>query len=307
MVSARRLYGRFRDLVHEAARFGVVGLAGLVVTDGGANLLQYGAGLDRFSATAIATIIATALSFVASRYWTFRHRDRSGARRETVLFFTVNAIGVGISEGCVGIALALGLNGRFSYNVALNGGIALATLFRYWSYKKWVWPTATTASDQAGLRPERRTARARVSRLSVLELARFCVVGVFAFLVTVGCAFLLHVRAGAGPLTSSVVAVVVAMAASYAGNRWWTFRDRQRTGLRRESIQCAALHGTGLAVQLSCVALTVFVLGQHAAPSYLAALSIGTGLAAAIQFWSCREWVWPARLPAPAAARPVRS
>jgi hypothetical protein len=55
--------------------------------------------LDFFSATAIATIVATAISFVASRYWTFRHRDRSGARRETVLFFTVNGIGVGISEG----------------------------------------------------------------------------------------------------------------------------------------------------------------------------------------------------------------
>ena len=136
------LYGRFRDLIHEAARFGVVGLAALAVTDGGANLLHYDAGVDKFSAVAVATIVATVFSFVASRYWTFRHRDRSGARRETVLFFLVNGVGVAISEGCVGFASALGLTGKVSYNLALNGGIALATVFRYWSYRRWVWPAA---------------------------------------------------------------------------------------------------------------------------------------------------------------------
>lgn len=105
----KALYDRFRDLLHEVARFGVVGLVGLVVTDSGANLLQYGAGVDRFSATVVATIAATALSFAASRYWTFRHRQRSGAGRETVLFFAVNGIGVAITEGCVEIAAAFGL------------------------------------------------------------------------------------------------------------------------------------------------------------------------------------------------------
>lgn len=129
------LYGRFRDLIHEAARFGVVGLAGLVVTGIGANLLQYGAGTDTFSATAAATIVATAVSFAASRYWTFRHRNRSGARRETVLFYLVNAIGAAIPEGRAWLASALGLTGKVSYNVAPNGGIALATLFR-WAYEK---------------------------------------------------------------------------------------------------------------------------------------------------------------------------
>jgi putative flippase GtrA len=286
------LYGKFRDLIHEAARFGVVGLAGVAVTDGGANLLQYGAGMDPFTATAIATIVATALSFVASRYWTFRHRERSGARRETVLFFTMNGIGVAITEGCVGLAPALGMTGKFSYNVALIGGIALATLFRYWSYRKWVWPAATTASGRTSRWPVRRMAHEWLSRLPVRELAKFGVVGAFAFMVTVSGLFLLHARAGAGPLTSIVVTAVVAMAVSYAGNRCWTFRHRQRIGLRRESIRYAAFHGAGLAIQLACVALAGFVLGQHGNSS-LAALVIGTGAGAIVQFWSYREWVWP--------------
>lgn len=143
-------YGRWsRDLISEAIRFAVVGLAGVVVTDGGANVLRYGAGLDRFTSVAIATIAAVVMSFVASRYWTFRQRERTGLGRETVMFFVANGVGVAISEGCVWLAAAFGGDGKLSYNIALAGGIALATLFRYWSYKKWVWPrSARLAADE---------------------------------------------------------------------------------------------------------------------------------------------------------------
>jgi putative flippase GtrA len=55
------LYARYRTVIVEGARFGVVGLAGLVVTAGGANLLRYQAGLGRISAVAIATVAATGL------------------------------------------------------------------------------------------------------------------------------------------------------------------------------------------------------------------------------------------------------
>ena len=77
----------------------------------------------------------------------------------------------------------------------------------------------------------------------------------------------------------------------YAGNRCWTFRHRQRIAILRETIRCATLHGVGLAVQLSCVTLTTCVLGQHGKLSFGASLVIGTGLRAAIRFWSCREGV----------------
>jgi putative flippase GtrA len=146
----KAFYGRFRDLISEVGRFAVVGLAGVVITDGGANLLRYDAGLDRFTAVAIATLAAVAVSFVASRYWTFPHRERTGLGRETALFCAANAIGVAISEGCVWLASAVGWEGKLSYNIALAGGIALATLFRYWSYKRWVWPRSrSVVAEQA--------------------------------------------------------------------------------------------------------------------------------------------------------------
>lgn len=87
-------------------------MTGVVITDGGANLLRYEAGLDRFTAVAIATLAAVAISFVASRYWTFRHREHGGLGRETVLFCVANGIGVAISEGCVWLASAFGWEGK---------------------------------------------------------------------------------------------------------------------------------------------------------------------------------------------------
>lgn len=140
MSSVRTLYSRFRHLIHEGARFGVVGFLGLMVTDVCANLLRYQAGLSRLSSVAIAIVIATAVTFYANRHWTYRHRERTGLGRETSLFFGMNGIGVAISEVPVGLTYPLHLDSGLSYNIAVNGGIALATVFRYWSYKKWVWP-----------------------------------------------------------------------------------------------------------------------------------------------------------------------
>jgi putative flippase GtrA len=141
-----RLYDKLCDLVLEVFRFSAVGFAGLVVTDVGANLLHYQGRMGKLASVAIASLAATALTFLGSRYWTFRHCERAGAGRETALFFAMNGIGLAVSEGCVGLTYPLGLKGGVWYNVALNGGNALATVFRYWSYRKWVWPSTPSGS-----------------------------------------------------------------------------------------------------------------------------------------------------------------
>jgi putative flippase GtrA len=127
------------------------------------------------------------------------------------------------------------------------------------------------------------------------DAARFSAVGTFGFIVTLTSSSLLHVWAGIGPLISSAIGIAVGAAISYAGNRYWTFRRRQHEAMRGDSIRYFTIHGAGLAVQFSCVAFTAFVLRQHGVLSYDVALVIGTGLGAIIRFWSCREWVWPAR------------
>jgi putative flippase GtrA len=158
--SVRGLYERFRQLIHEGFKFGVVGGIGFLITDGGTNALQ--SPLHGWlKANVIATLAATVVTYLGSRYWTFRHRERGGTGRETILFLVLNAVGLGIQLACLGFAnYALGLTDKFSSNVALFLGICLGTLFRFWSYRKWVWiaPAAGAAPDPAELSGASRSA-----------------------------------------------------------------------------------------------------------------------------------------------------
>jgi putative flippase GtrA len=152
----RRLYQRFRVLIHEAAKFGVVGLVGFIVSLGGADVLYFDAGVGKYKAVVAATIAATVVTFLGNRYWAFRHRERVGMGRETVLFFVFNAIGLAIQLACVAIVVdGAGLQGKIWYNLANLCGIGLGTLFRFWSYRKWVWRTQEPASGvpASGHRP----------------------------------------------------------------------------------------------------------------------------------------------------------
>ena len=140
MDSARRLYERFRQLIHEGAKFGIVGIIGVIITDGGTNLFRSNFHIGWLTANVFATVVATTFAYFASRYWTFRHRERTSVQREGVLFFLFNGIGLVIQLACLGFTVhVLNLPGKFPANVALIVGIILGTLFRFWSYRKWVW------------------------------------------------------------------------------------------------------------------------------------------------------------------------
>jgi putative flippase GtrA len=134
---------RYRELIGDAARFCVVGGLGVVVTDGGTNLLRTGAGLGWLTANVIATIVAIEVTYLGSRYWTFRHRQRTSVPRETLMFFGLAGVGLLIQLGCLGFTVrVLGESGRLAGNVGLLTGIALATVFRFSAYRRWVWRAA---------------------------------------------------------------------------------------------------------------------------------------------------------------------
>jgi putative flippase GtrA len=135
--SIRELYGRFRHLIHEGAKFLVVGAVGTVVTFAIANALN---GIGKYWAVTIATIVATVVTFLGNRFWSFKHRQGQGTTRETAVFLVLNGIGLLIYYGCIFLVQdAAGLSGKLWYNFALVVGTGLGTLFRFWSYRKWVW------------------------------------------------------------------------------------------------------------------------------------------------------------------------
>jgi putative flippase GtrA len=144
--SIRQLYARFRHLIHEGFKFLVIGAIGAAVTFGVANALHP---IGKYKAITIATILATVITFLGNRYWTFRHREGKGTTRESILFFALNGVGLLIYYGCIGLAELAGLSSRFWYNVALVVGTGLGTLFRFWSYRRWVWKAPGGAATAA--------------------------------------------------------------------------------------------------------------------------------------------------------------
>ncbi|XRQ05732.1 GtrA family protein [Actinomadura welshii] len=151
MSLVARIHRRFEHLVRELAKFGSVGALAFVITVVIGNGLHSGMDVGPLTSNAVATVIATTFSYLANRYWTFRHRDRTGLGREYVLFFALNGVGLVITELFIGFThYVLGLSGPISYNAALVVGTGVASLFRFWSYKKWVFlPASAPPVDPA--------------------------------------------------------------------------------------------------------------------------------------------------------------
>jgi putative flippase GtrA len=135
----RDTYIRFQVLVHEVAKFGVVGAIGFVVQLGVQNALHSGAGIGALTAVIIGYLIATVVTFLGNRYWAFKHRKGRGLRHESMTFVGLNVVGIVIQVGIVAIAnYGLGFKDGLSYNIASVIGIGFATLFRLYAYRKFV-------------------------------------------------------------------------------------------------------------------------------------------------------------------------
>jgi putative flippase GtrA len=134
------LYRRFRHVIHEGAKFLIVGGIGVGVTNLVFIPLHGPLGLGPLTSVTIATIVATVFTFLGNRYWSFRHRQGAGTAKEGMTFFILNGVGLLIQYAVLGFSnYALGLTTKVENVIALNLGIVLGTLFRFWSYRKWVW------------------------------------------------------------------------------------------------------------------------------------------------------------------------
>lgn len=148
------LYRRFRHVIHEGAKFLIVGAVGIGVTNLVFIPLHETLGLGPLTSVTIATIVATIVTFLGNRYWSFRHREGAGTAREGVTFFVLNGVGLLIQYAVLGFSnYALGLTTKLENVIAVNLGIGIGTLFRFWSYRKWVW-----------VPPEVRLDRLRIGR-----------------------------------------------------------------------------------------------------------------------------------------------
>jgi putative flippase GtrA len=130
---------RVTHLARELLKFGAVGGAGVLVNFGVFNFVRHVTDMQVVRASVIATIVAIVFNYVGFRYFTYRDRDKGARTRELTLFLVFSAIGLVIENGLLYVATyGFGWDSKLSNNIFKFVGIGVATLFRFWSYRTWV-------------------------------------------------------------------------------------------------------------------------------------------------------------------------
>lgn len=160
---------RFREplgrlLNREVMTFLAVGGTGYVVDVVAFNLLRSMhpfVSLDPSVARTLAVAVAMCVTYAGNRSLTWRHHTSGNRRREVSLFVVFNIIGFGFSILTLVLSHdVLGLTSRLADNISANVvGLALGTVFRYVTYKRFVF--ATPSTDMASVAPGRADVAAR--------------------------------------------------------------------------------------------------------------------------------------------------
>lgn len=138
---------KHRALATELFKFAAIGGANTAVDFALVNALLF---IGPLKAKIVAAVVGTTMSYVLNRQWTYADRDRTGVKREYVLFFALNGIGLLIQEAVLAVA-KYGMHfsesnphDRLAFNIANAAGTALAMVFRFWAYRTFVFTSATT-------------------------------------------------------------------------------------------------------------------------------------------------------------------
>ncbi len=154
---------RMRALLgHELFSFLVVGGTGYVVDVALFNVLLSTppfSAIDPSYARVVAMCAAMVVTYTGNRFWTWRDSQRHDRRTELGLFVLFNVIGLVISVATLVLSHdVLGLTSRLADNISANlVGLGLATAFRFWAYRTFVFgaPPLTVPDEWV---PEDRTA-----------------------------------------------------------------------------------------------------------------------------------------------------
>ncbi|GHF05259.1 GtrA family protein [Streptomyces fumanus] len=139
LTPRRALRRRFQGVAREIVKFGAVGGAGVLVNLLVFNLVRHTTDLQVVRAGIVATVVAIVFNYIGFRYFTYRDRDKSRRTKEMTLFLLFSAVGLVIENGLLYLATyGFGWDSPLQSNIFKFVGIGVATLFRFWSYRTWV-------------------------------------------------------------------------------------------------------------------------------------------------------------------------
>ncbi|TQM82760.1 putative flippase GtrA [Saccharothrix saharensis] len=137
----RFLINKHRELI----RFAVVGGTTFLIDNGVWYALKLTVLQDKVvTAKAIAVLVAVISSYVLSREWSFHTRGGRERHHEAALFFLVSGLGIGVNLAPLYVSRhVFDLHSEIADFVAGSViGMLLATGFKFWAMRKFVFPQA---------------------------------------------------------------------------------------------------------------------------------------------------------------------
>ena len=125
--------------------FLVVGVFG-IIADIGTFTVAVLAGVPPFTASLLGFILGVIVSFVGNRLLTFRHREVGHMGRAWGTFIAINLFAVGFIQLVVLLGDAAGLT-LAELNVLRTAAIGIATIGRFFAYRRWVFVVPPVVAD----------------------------------------------------------------------------------------------------------------------------------------------------------------
>ena len=136
---------RLRAVLPELVKFVVIGgtcfLLDLVL----AYVLRFQVGLGPTTSKTLSTVVATVVSYLGNRLWSFSHRvdEERGQTQDALVYAGINVVGLVITLVPVDIAhYLLDETSPTAFTVSGVLGTAVATVYRFWAYRRWVFTSA---------------------------------------------------------------------------------------------------------------------------------------------------------------------
>jgi len=148
------LVERVRPLVAELAKFLVVGGFCFVLDVVVAYLLRFKVGLGPTTSKTLSTVLATAVSYAGNRLWSFSHRvDAEGSQGQDIgVYAAINVVGLVITLVPVDVAhYLLSETSPLAFTVSGILGTAVATVFRFWAYRRYVFDLDPDLAERTAL------------------------------------------------------------------------------------------------------------------------------------------------------------
>ncbi len=150
----------FAERHHELIKFAIVGATTFVIDSGIFYTLKLTI-LEPKPVTAkvIAGIVAVIASYILNREWSFRDRGGRERHHEALLFFAVSGVGVVLSMVPLWLSryaldlqvpnVSLAVENLADFLSAYLIGNLLQMAFRFWAFRRWVFPDQLDNDDAA--------------------------------------------------------------------------------------------------------------------------------------------------------------